>query len=88
MKNDIKMVAYAERDSHGSQGDKSLTHDEGRRMQGGWRSNCLSQSGGIRDGKRGMCAPFGGDGCDRLYWLRLLCFSMSRERLDGYVCRE
>ena len=32
MKNDIKMVAYAERDSHGSQEDKTLTHDEGWRV--------------------------------------------------------
>ena len=35
MKNDIKMVAYAERDSHGSQEDKTLTHDEGWGMEGG-----------------------------------------------------
>jgi hypothetical protein len=35
MKNDIKMVAYAERDSHGSREDKTLTHDEGRRTEGG-----------------------------------------------------
>ena len=33
MKNDIKMVAYGERDSHGSREDKTLTHDE----DGGWR---------------------------------------------------
>jgi hypothetical protein len=34
MKNDIKMVAYAERDSHGSREDKTLTHekDGGRRV--------------------------------------------------------
>jgi hypothetical protein len=63
-------------------------------MLGGWRSNCLSQLGGIRDRKRGMCAQFGGDGCcrlyllSRLYWLRRLCFSMSKEPLDSYVCRE
>jgi hypothetical protein len=91
MKNDIKMVAYAERDSHGSRGDKTLTHDEGRRTQGGWRSNCLSRPGGIRDGKRGMCTPFGRDGCcglyllSRMYWLRRLCFAVSREPLDGCV---
>jgi hypothetical protein len=67
MKNDIKMVAYAERDSHGSREDNVLTHDEGRRT-GGWLwSNCVSRQGGIRDGKRGMCAPFGGDGCCGLY---------------------
>jgi hypothetical protein len=35
MKNDIKMVAYAERDSHGSREDNVLTHDEGRRTGGG-----------------------------------------------------
>jgi hypothetical protein len=29
------MVAYAERDSHGSQEDKTLTHDEGRGTEGG-----------------------------------------------------
>ena len=55
MKNDIKMVGYIERDSHGSRGDKTLTHDEGRRTQGGWRSNCLRRPRGIRDG-RGGCA--------------------------------
>jgi hypothetical protein len=35
---------------------------EGRRTEDGGRlwSNCVSQQGGIRDGKRGMCAPFGG----------------------------
>ena len=55
MKNDIKMVAYAERDSHGSRGDKTLTHEEGRRTQGGWRSNCMRQPGGIRE-RRGGCA--------------------------------
>jgi hypothetical protein len=35
MKNDIKMVAYAERDSHGSREDKTLTHDEGWGTEGG-----------------------------------------------------
>jgi hypothetical protein len=39
MKNDIKMVAYAERDSHGSREDKILTHDEGRRTEGGCEVN-------------------------------------------------
>ena len=62
MKNDIKMVAYAERDSHGFRGDKTLTHDEGRRTQGGWWSNCSSRPGGIREGKRGMGAPFDREG--------------------------
>jgi hypothetical protein len=50
-----------------SRDDKILKGDEGRRT-GGWLwSNCVSRQGGIRDGKRGMCAPFGGDGCCGLY---------------------
>jgi hypothetical protein len=52
-----------------SRDDKTLTR--GRRTEdGGWlRSNYVSRQGGIRDGMRGMHAPFGGDGCCGLYVL-------------------
>ena len=41
-----------------SRDDKILKGDAGRRMGGRLWSNCVSRQGGIRDGKRGMCAPF------------------------------
>jgi hypothetical protein len=50
-----------------SRDDKILKEDAGRRTGGRLWSNYVCWQGGIRDGKRGMCSPFGGDGCCKLY---------------------
>jgi hypothetical protein len=46
----------------------------------------VSRQGGIRDGKRGMCAPFDGDGCCGLCGLRTIVFC--REQRFCICCEQ
>jgi hypothetical protein len=50
----------------------------------------MSRQGGIRDGKRGMCAPFDGDGwrtvlMSQLYWPRTIVFCREQRFLHCFA---
>jgi hypothetical protein len=44
----------------------------------------MSRQGGIRDGKRGMCAPFDGRGHNGYYGR--LCFVMNKD--SAFCCEQ